>query len=59
LKQDDIPEMVEASPQTRSKIMTDIWEYYLRVTTKPDPDQRTDSGKQETEDSLALAQRPG
>jgi len=63
LKQDDIPELVEASPQTRSNLMTEIWEYYLRVTTKPDnsvgaqPAAPGEDGK--GGDSDPLAKRPG
>jgi hypothetical protein len=57
VKQDDIAEIVEASPRRRSQIMSEIWEYYLRVTTKPDPDQPP-TKEQET-DSDPLAKRPG
>jgi hypothetical protein len=51
---DDVPDLIEVSPLTRSKILTLIWDYYLTATTKAD--QAKTNG---ATDERPLALRPG
>lgn len=54
---DQIPDLLESSPLTRSNIITAIWDHYLAATVKPDkPSEAATNGAAE---ASPLALRPG